>query len=75
MSSKGQVVIPQEVREQCGLREGDHFLIEHSSEDQVISLRKIPSKKPWIEVYLECPGSFVVPKRRRQFYRKNALAR
>lgn len=41
MSSRGQIVIPQEVRERCGLQEGDHFVVEDNPDTQVVILRKV----------------------------------
>lgn len=41
MSSKGQVVIPQQLRETLRLQEGDAFTIV--AEQGIILLRKIPS--------------------------------
>jgi AbrB family looped-hinge helix DNA binding protein len=70
LSSRGQIVIPQEVRDRCGLREGDHFVVEDNPDTQVVVLRKIKEKNYWFQVYMECPASFEIPPRRRQFYRK-----
>ena len=69
MSSRGQIVIPQTVRERCGLREGDHFLVEDDPERQAITLRKLKCSGDWFDVYLQCPHPFQIPPRRRQFYR------
>lgn len=75
MSSRGQIVIPQEVRERCGLREGDHFVVEDNPETQEVTLRKVKKRGQWFDVYMECPHPFPVPPRRRQFYRsKHELA-
>ena len=75
LSSRGQIVIPQEVRERCGLCEGDHLLVEDNPETQVVVLRKVKDLGSWFDVYMECPGPFDVPVRRRQIYRpKHGLA-
>ena len=70
LSSKGQIVIPQEVRERCGLREGDHFTVEDNPDAQVVVLRKVKPPGDWFSVYNECPGTFDMPPRRKQFYRR-----
>jgi len=70
LSSRGQIVIPQPVRERCGLRAGDHFVVEDQPETQVVTLRKVKNRGDWFSVYMECPHSFEVPPRRRQFYRR-----
>ena len=70
MSSRGQIVIPQEVRERCQLREGDHFAVEANPETQEVTLRKIKDRGDWFEVYMQCPEPFEVPPRRRQYYRR-----
>jgi AbrB family looped-hinge helix DNA binding protein len=69
LSSRGQIVIPQAVRERCGLGEGDHFVIEDDPENQVVTLRKVKAPGHWLEVYMQCPHAFSVPARRKQFYR------
>jgi AbrB family looped-hinge helix DNA binding protein len=75
LSSRGQIVIPQAVRERCGLGEGDHFVIEDDPETQVVVLRKVKNPGQWFEVYMQCPDSFAVPARRKQLYRpKDELA-
>ena len=72
MSSRGQIVIPQEVRERCDLREGDHFIVEDNPSTQMVILRKVKAPEDWFDVYMQCPGSFDLPPRRRQFYRPKA---
>ena len=68
-------MIPQEVRERCRLREGDHFVVEDDPEAQAVTLRKVKGKGPWFDVYMQCPHPFEVPPRLRQFpRRKNELA-
>jgi len=69
MSSRGQVVIPQPVRERCRLGEGDHFVVEDDPEHQVVTLRKVKDAGHWFDVYMQCPHAFEVPSRRKQFYR------
>jgi len=70
MSSRGQIVIPQAVRERCGLGEGDHFLVEDDPERQSVTLHRLKDSGRWFEVYQQCPHPFDVPPRRRQFYRR-----
>ncbi len=50
ISSKGQVVIPQEIRERLGLEEGDFILF--TEQENSVSLKKIktPKIKTWEEV-------------------------
>ena len=75
LSSRGQVVIPQAVRERCRLNEGDHFVVEDDPERQSVTLRKVKDSGHWFEVYLQCPEPFEVPPRRKQLRRrKNELA-
>ncbi|MBI4663413.1 MAG: AbrB/MazE/SpoVT family DNA-binding domain-containing protein [Verrucomicrobia bacterium] len=75
MSSRGQIVIPQAVRERCRLGEGDHFVIEDDPERQVVTLRKVKRAGQWFDVYMDCPHPFDPPPRKKQFYRrKDGLA-
>lgn len=71
MSSRGQIVIPQEVRDRCQLGAGDHFVVDDDPEQQTVVLRKVRDKGRWFEIYMECPHQFAVPPRRRQFSRRN----
>lgn len=70
LSSRGQIVIPQEVRERCDLRDGDHFIVEDDPTNQVVTLRKVKAPGNWFDVYMQCPSPFEVPPRRRQMYRR-----
>jgi AbrB family looped-hinge helix DNA binding protein len=75
MSSRGQIVIPQEVRERCDLQEGDHFIVEDNPSSQIVILRKIKPQGDWFDVYMQCPSSFDLPPRSRKLYRpKHGLA-
>lgn len=70
LSSRGQIVIPQEVRERCDLHEGDHFIVEDNPSSQVVVLRKVKPPAQWFDVYMQCPAPFAVPPRHRQYYRR-----
>jgi AbrB family looped-hinge helix DNA binding protein len=75
ISSKGQVVIPQAVRERCAIGAGDHLVIEDDPERQTITLRKVKPAGPWFAVLMECPGALALPARKKQLYRpKHGLA-
>jgi AbrB family looped-hinge helix DNA binding protein len=75
MSSRGQIVIPQAIRERCRLGEGDHFVIEDDPERQALTLRKVKKAGDWFGVYMECPHPLELPPRRKQMYRlKHGLA-
>ena len=68
MSSRGQIVIPQEVRERCCLQEGDHFVVEDNPSSQVVILRKVTPPADWFDIYMQCPATVELPPRRREFY-------
>lgn len=70
MSSRGRIVIPQDVREDCQLREGDHFVVEANPETQAVTLRKIKDRGNWFDVYMQCPEPFEIRPRRRQIHRR-----
>ncbi|HUS37632.1 MAG TPA: AbrB/MazE/SpoVT family DNA-binding domain-containing protein [Verrucomicrobiae bacterium] len=70
LSSRGQIVIPQEIRDRCELREGDHFIVEDDPSNQVVTLRKVKPPGDWFDVYMQCPAFFDLPARRRQFPRR-----
>jgi AbrB family looped-hinge helix DNA binding protein len=69
MSSRGQIVIPQEIRERCGLKEGDHFVLEDNPETHAVTLRKIKPREDWLDVLLQCPKPLKIPLRKRQYYK------
>ena len=75
LSSRGQIVIPQTVRDRCRLGAGDHFAVDDDPDRQTVTLRKVQAPWQWFEVYLACPHSFELPLRRKEFYRsKQGLA-
>jgi len=47
LSSKGQIVIPEEIRKQLGLREGDQFVVV--GQDDAVILKSI--KKPVLKEF------------------------
>ena len=49
VSSKGQIVIPQKIRELLKIREGTPFLIETRNESIVIKKINLPKIKSWKE--------------------------
>ncbi|MEO6201881.1 MAG: AbrB/MazE/SpoVT family DNA-binding domain-containing protein [Nitrospirales bacterium] len=57
LSSKGQVVIPEEIRKQLGLKEGDQFVVV--GQDDAVILKSI--KKPALKEFDE-----LIDKARRQ---------
>lgn len=69
MSSRGQIVIPQEVRERCGLKEGDEFVVVDDPSEKTVTLRKTPSREDWLSVLMECPYPLELPSRKNEFYR------
>lgn len=76
LSSRGQIVIPQSVRERCQLQAGDQFVVEDNPETQVLTLRKVKAGGDWFGIYMECPHTLELPSRQRQMYRpKHELAR
>ena len=76
LSSRGQIVIPQSVRERCQLQAGDQFVVEDNPETQVLTLRKVKGGGDCFGIYMECPHSLELTTRQRQMYRpKHELAR
>ena len=74
-SSCGQMVVPQSVRDRCGLGAGGHFAVDDDPDRQTVTLRKVQAPGQWFGVCMECPHSFELPPRRKEFYRsKHGLA-
>ena len=45
MSSRGQVVIPEDIRKKAGLREGAQFVVLHHGDTVVLKIISEPSKE------------------------------
>lgn len=50
MSSRGQVVIPEEIRERAGLREGSQFVVLHHGDTVVLKIISEPSTEEFQEM-------------------------
>ena len=75
ISTKGQIVLPQKLRERNKVRPGDAFEFLESDDPDVIVLRKI-ARLPnhgLVDALLGCPHRFEIPKPRRDYPRKIAL--
>ena len=70
LSQTGQIVIPEEVRQQLNLQPGDDFEVL-VDDDGTIRLLRItrPANAGLVEHLLACPESFDVPKRSRDLPR------
>jgi len=53
MSSRGQIVIPQDIREELGLVEGEAFAVFGSKDSLFLKRIKTPSKKEMLEKFEE----------------------
>jgi len=49
-SSKGQVVIPQAIREKLGISEGTPFAVWSKGDEILLKKMDVPSEKSWDEV-------------------------
>ena len=50
ISSKGQVVIPQSIRERLGITEGMPFAVWSDGDEILLKKMEIPEKKSWNEI-------------------------
>jgi len=50
LSSKGQVVIPEEIRDQMGLHSGDQFLVVAEKDVVILKVISMPSMDEYREV-------------------------
>jgi AbrB family looped-hinge helix DNA binding protein len=72
VSTKGQIVLPQKLREKRNVRAGDAFEFIEGDEPDVIIMRKI-TRRPnegLVDALLACPHRFAIPTSRRDFPRK-----
>jgi AbrB family looped-hinge helix DNA binding protein len=69
LSSRGQIVIPQPVRDRCRLGAGDRFAVDDDPDRQTVTLRKVQAPGWWFEVCMQCPYAFALLPRRKEFHR------
>ena len=64
LSQKGQIVLPEGIRDQLHLQAGDDFEVTVEDED-TITLRRIahPAKRGLVDLLLSCPAPFEIPER------------
>ena len=64
VSSKGQIVLPLQVRRQMHLSPGDDFEVEVEDGD-TITLRRVaqPANRGLVDLLLACPSQFDIPSR------------
>lgn len=75
VSTKGQIVLPQKLRERARVRPGDAFEFIDSDDPDVIVMRKL-TRRPnegLVDALLACPHRFEVPRRRREYPKKIEL--
>jgi AbrB family looped-hinge helix DNA binding protein len=75
VSTKGQIVLPQQLREKHDVRAGDAFELLDGDEPNVIILRKI-ARRPnegLVDALLACPHRFAIPRPSRDRPKKPAL--
>lgn len=53
MSSRGQIVIPQDIREEMGLEEGEAFAVFGSKDSLLLKRIKTPSKEEMLKKFEE----------------------
>lgn len=61
LSSKGQIIIPKDVREEMGWRKGDELVVERR-DDGVLLRRKKPFKTTTLDEVIGCAGYTGPPK-------------
>ena len=75
ISTKGQIVVPQKLRERSNVRPGDAFEFIEGDEPNVIIMRKL-ARRPnegLVDALLACPHRFEIPRPRRERPRKPKL--
>jgi AbrB family looped-hinge helix DNA binding protein len=75
ISTKGQIVLPRELRERSKVRAGDVFEFLEGDDPDVIIMRKL-ARRPnagLVDALLACPHHFDVPKARREVPKKIKL--
>jgi len=75
ISTKGQLVLPKQLRERSKVRAGDTFEFTEGDEPDVIIMRKITvhPNEGLVDALLACPHRFELPARRREYPKKPKL--
>ena len=55
LSSKGQIVIPADIRQRHNLRAGDELLIEERDDEVVLKKARRKRRKTLVQWMLDCP--------------------
>ncbi len=75
ISTKGQIVVPQKLRERSEVRAGDTFEFIEGDEPNVIIMRKLARhpNEGLVDALLACPHRFEVPTPHRAYPKKIKL--
>jgi len=75
ISTKGQIVLPQKLRERNRVRPGDAFEFLEDDDPDVIVMRKVAQRpnEGLVDALLGCPHQFEIPKPRREYPKKIEL--
>lgn len=75
ISTKGQIVLPQKLRERNHVRPGDTFEFLDSDDPDVIMMRRLApqSTRGLVDALLGCPHRFEIPRQRRAYPKKIEL--
>ena len=60
MSSKGQIVIPKDIRKKYGFEDQSTELVITENEDGSLNLRKVPTRFDWERVLKDTPVEEVI---------------
>jgi len=52
VGQKGQVVIPKEIRDKVGIREGSEVLVSARNDDEIVIRRSSPPTQSYVEYYV-----------------------
>jgi AbrB family looped-hinge helix DNA binding protein len=75
ISTKGQIVLPQKLRQRNKVRPGDAFEFLESDDPDVIVMRKVVRRANdgLVDALLGCPHRFEIPNPRREYPKKIEL--
>lgn len=68
LSTRGQLVIPETIREQMHWDDHTRLTVSVDTEQKTITLQQVTGDDNWLEILKECPHDFELPKRDRQYY-------
>ncbi len=68
LSTRGQLVIPETIREQMHWDNHTRLTVSVDAEQKTITLQQVSGDDDWLNILQQCPHDFELPRRNHQYY-------